>query len=109
MEPEVTKMLKHILFWQFSDAVNDGNRQEVLEKLSASVKNLEGKIDGLLSCEIGENVVGADCDFVFYATFASLEALQHFQNHPLHVAHKQMAAPFVKNRLAADYFTDSDR
>ncbi len=102
-------MLKHILFWQFSDAVNDGNRQEVLEKLSASVKNLEGKIDGLLSCEIGENVVGADCDFVFYATFASLEALQHFQNHPLHVAHKQMAAPFVKNRLAADYFTDSDR
>ncbi|MDO4154659.1 MAG: Dabb family protein [Clostridia bacterium] len=102
-------MLKHILFWQFSDAVNDGNRQEVLEKLSASVKNLEGKIDGLLSCEIGENVVGADCDFVFYATFESLEALQHFQNHPLHVAHKQMAAPFVKNRLAADYFTDSDR
>lgn len=102
-------MLKHILFWQFSDAVNDGNRQEVLEKLSASVKNLEGKIDGLLSCEIGENVVGSDCDFVFYATFESLEALQNFQNHPLHIAHKQMAAPFVKNRLAADYFTDGNR
>lgn len=102
-------MLKHILFWQFSDAVNDENRKEVLEKLSASVKNLEGKIDGLLFCEIGENVAGTDCDFVFYANFESLEALQHFQNHPLHIAHKQMAAPFVKNRLAADYFTDSDR
>lgn len=99
-------MLKHILFWQFSDAVNAENRTEVLKKLSNSVKNFEGKIDGLLSCEIGENVVGTDCDFVFYATFASLEAMQKFQNHPLHIAHKQMAAPFVKNRLSADYFTD---
>ena len=100
-------MLKHILFWQFSDAVTDENREEVLGKLSASVKNLEGKIDGLLSCEIGENVAGGDCDFVFYATFESLDALKAFQDHPLHVAHKQMAAPFVKNRLAADYFTES--
>ena len=45
-------MLKHILFWQFSDAVTDENRSEVLEKLSASVKNLEGKIDGLLSLSL---------------------------------------------------------
>lgn len=99
-------MLKHILFWQFSDAVTEENRAEVLEKLSASVKNLEGKIPGLLSCEIGENIVGADCDFVFYATFESLEAMQAFQNHPLHIAHKQTSAPFVKNRLAADYYVD---
>ncbi len=98
-------MLRHILFWQFSEAVNADNRQEVLQKLSDSVKNLEGKIDGLLSCEIGESIAGSDCDFVFYATFDSLEALERFQNHPLHAAHKQMAAPFVKNRLAADYFT----
>lgn len=101
-------MLRHILFWQFSDAVTDENREEVLQKLSASVKNLEGKIDGLLSCEIGKNVAGEDCDFVFYATFESPDALKAFQNHPLHVAHKQMAAPYVKNRLAADFFTDSD-
>ncbi len=100
-------MLKHILFWQFSDAVTAENRAEVLKKLSDSVKNFEGKIDGLLSCEIGENTVGQDCDFVFYAVFDSLEAMQKFQNHPLHVAHKQMAAPFVKKRLAADYFSDS--
>ena len=100
-------MLKHILFWQFSDAVTDENRKAVLEKLSASVKNLEGKIDGLLSCEIGENQVGSDCDFVFYATFESMDALQAFQNHPLHVAPKQMAAPYVKNRVAADYSVDN--
>ena len=50
-------MLKHILFWQFSDAVTEENRAAVLKKLSDSVKNLEGKIDGLLSCEIDRKSV----------------------------------------------------
>lgn len=96
-------MVKHILFWQFSDAVHDGNRKEILERLSASVKSLEGKISGLISCEIGENVAGTDCDFVFFAEFESLDAVKVFQNHPLHIAHKKLAAPYVQNRLAADY------
>lgn len=99
-------MVKHILFWQFSEAVNAQNRREVLERLSGSVQNLQGKIEGLLSCEIGENVTGNDCDFVFYATFTSMEALRYFQNHPLHIAHKELASPYVKNRLVADYIVD---
>lgn len=96
-------MVRHILFWQFSDAVDDKNRKEVLEMLSASVKNLEGKIPGLISCEIGENVVGQDCDFVFFAEFETLHDVKAFQNHPLHIQHKELAAPYVQNRLAADY------
>lgn len=98
-------MVRHILFWQFSDAVRADNRAEVLERLRASVKGMEGKIPGLLSCEIGENVTGADCDFVFFAEFTSLDALHDFQVHPLHMRHKEMAAPYVKNRLVADYLT----
>lgn len=96
-------MVKHILFWKFSDAVTPENRSQVLQKLSDSVRGLEGNIPGLLHCEIGENYAGADCDFVFFAEFESPEAVLTFQNHPLHVAHKQMAAQFVQNRLAADY------
>ncbi len=99
-------MVKHILFWQFSDAVREENRKEVLEMLSASVKGLEGKIPGLISCEIGENVVGTDCDFVFFAEFETLEDVKAFQNHPLHIKHKERSAPYVQNRLAADYITD---
>lgn len=101
-------MVRHILFWRFSDAVTAENRAAVLEQMSASVRNMVGKIDGLLSCEIGENQIGADCDFVFYATFTSFDALHAFQNHPLHLAHKQMAAPFVQGRLAADYCVDTE-
>ena len=95
-------MVRHILFWKFSDAVNDQSRDEVLAMLRASVKSLEG-IPGLLSCEIGEAVKGSDCDFVFYAELESLDAVPAFQNHPLHLAHKKRSAPYVQSRLAADY------
>lgn len=96
-------MVRHILFWKFSDRVNDDNRNEVLSMLRASVNGLQGNIPGLLSCEIGEAVEGSDCDFVFYAELESLEAVRAFQNHPLHLAHKERSAPYVQARFAADY------
>ena len=37
--------------------------------MSDSVKNLVGKIPGLIKAEIGENFADSDCDFVFYAEF----------------------------------------
>ena len=95
-------MVRHILFWRFSDAVTSRNRAEVFDLLHRSVKTLEA-IDGVVRCEIGEALPISDCDFVFYSEFTSEEALRAFQNHPLHIAHKQRMAPYVQNRLCADY------
>ena len=95
-------MVRHILFWQFSDAVTPENRAEVLRFLHKSVQTLEG-IDGVLRCAVFEAQPGSDCDFVFDSEFVSEAALRAFQEHPLHQAHKQRMAPFVKGRLCADY------
>lgn len=96
-------MVKHFIFWTFSDKVNDSNRSEVLNMMSASVKGLVGKIPGLLAAEIGENFADSECDFVFYAEFENKDCVPAFQNHPLHLAHKERSAPFVKGRFVADY------
>lgn len=96
-------MVKHFIFWTFSDKVNDENRQEILDMMSKSVKGLVGKIPGLITAEIGENFADSDCDFVFYAELENKESVPAFQNHPLHLAHKKLSAPYVKNRLVADY------
>lgn len=96
-------MVKHFIFWTFSDKVNNENKQEVLNMMSESVKGLVGKIPGLISAEIGENFAGSGCDFVFYAQLENKKSLTEFQNHPLHLAHKERSAPYVKNRFVADY------
>ncbi len=88
-------MVRHIIFWTFSDNVNDSNRKEVV-----------GKIPGLIKAEIGENFADSDCDFVFYAEFERMENIPAFQVHPLHVAHKERSAPYVKTRFVADYVSE---
>ena len=95
-------MVRHILFWRFSQTVTPENRAEVFDLLHRSVKTLEA-IDGVVRCEIGEALPISDCDFVFYSEFTSEEALRAFQVHPLHEAHKQRMAPYVQKRLCADY------
>lgn len=98
-------MIKHILLWRFQDAVREdpAQAQEILQKLADSVSHMNGQIPGLIHAEIGRNVLGGDWDFVFYSEFTDQASLDSYQNHPLHVAHKQMAAPYLAARLAADY------
>lgn len=100
------RMVRHIIFWTFSDNVNDSNRKEVLKMMSDSAKNLVGKIPGLIKAEIGENFADSDCDFVFYAEFERMENIPAFQVHPLHVAHKERSAPYVKTRFVADFVSE---
>ena len=99
-------MVRHIIFWTFSDNVNDSNRKEVLKMMSDSAKNLVGKIPGLIKAEIGENFADRDCDFGFYAEFEHMENIPAFQVHPLHVAHKERSAPYVKTRFVADFISE---
>ena len=98
-------MVRHILLWKFSKQVKEeGRQQEALAAMSASVSTMVGKIPGLLRAEIGENLTGSACDFVFYAELEDMEALAAYQTHPLHVAHKERSAPLVSAPpTVADY------
>jgi hypothetical protein len=42
-------------------------------------------------------------DLVFYSEFESPAALAAYQEHPLHRAHREMAAPYVRNREIVDF------
>jgi hypothetical protein len=97
-------MIRHIILWKFSDQVKrDGNGDEVIELLRQSAAGMIGKIDGLLSAEIGRNVAGGEYDFVYCAELRDRQALDAYQNHPLHVAHKKLSKPYVSSRLVVDY------
>ena len=45
----------------------------------------------------------AQAQEILQKLFTDQASLDSYQNHPLHVAHKQMAAPYLAARLAADY------
>ena len=77
-------MIRHILFWKYTDAVKAQHQEaEALKFLQNSVATMRGRIDGLLCIEIGLNLAGGDYDLIFYAELRDEQALQCFQQHPL--------------------------
>ena len=95
-------MIQHILFWNYTQKVKEQHQEEeMLEFLKQSVETMNGKIDGLLYCTIDKNL-SSGYDLVFYSEFENEEALNHFQNHPLHVAHKMRCKDIVTDRLCGD-------
>ncbi|MBP1736593.1 MAG: Stress responsive Barrel Domain [Oscillospiraceae bacterium] len=74
-----------------------------MELLRGSALSMSGRIDGLVCVDLSKNIAGGEYDFVFCADFISQEALDSYQTHPLHEAHKARSAPYVKHRLVADY------
>lgn len=96
-------MIRHILFWKYTDKVKQQQKEkEALEFLKNSVATMNGKIDGLIQAEIGENIAGGDYDLVFYAEFRDRESLKLFRDHPLHVAHRERCKEIVTDRLCGD-------
>ena len=45
-------------------------------------------------------------DLVFYCELRDADALQAFQNHPLHIAHRERCKALVTDRLCGDMEAD---
>ena len=96
-------MIRHILFWKYTDAVKSQHKEaEALQFLQSSVATMRGQIDGLLRVEIGPNLAGGEHDLIFYAEPRDEQALQCFQQHPLHAAHRARCKDLVTARLCGD-------
>ena len=95
-------MIRHILFWNYTDNVKAQHKEEeTLKFLQNSVDTMNGHIDGLINATIGKNIAGG-YDLVFYAEFRDEESLKAFREHPLHVAHRERCKDIVTGRLCGD-------
>ena len=65
-----------------------------------------GHIEGLRCAEINTNTAGGEYDLVFYSELRDADALQAFQNHPLHVAHRERCKALVTDHLCGDMEAD---
>lgn len=95
-------MVKHMIIWKLKpECNNDSVKAEIKQRL----EGLAGKIEGLLKMEILTECF--DCsagDIMMNSEFLNFEALEFYQNHPLH---KDIAVnlvrPSVESRLSFDY------
>lgn len=74
-------MITHLVFFKLKD-----RSPEQIAAAVSVLKDMEGRIDGLLSLEVGADIVRSprSYDIALVAKFASMEALSAYQVHPVH-------------------------
>lgn len=98
-------MVKHIVFWKLKDEANGNDKAANARLIKEKLEDLNGKIEGLVKVEVGINFFDspANYDVALYSEVASKEALDFYQNHPLHQAVLPFVREVVSGRIAVDY------
>jgi Stress responsive A/B Barrel Domain len=95
-------MIKHVVVWKLKDPARRNGHSAAVK---SALEDLRGRIPGLLAIEVGADI-GYDsdaADLCLYAEFADRAALDHYQNHPLHVVAKAVVGAHVTDRRAVDW------
>ncbi len=97
-------MVKHIVMWKLKEEAHGNDKVTNARLIKEKLEALNGQISGLIRLEVGIDFLGeGNLDVVLCSELENREALDTYQNHPLH----QALLPFVKEavteRKAVDY------
>ncbi len=98
-------MVKHIVMWKIQGH-NGQTKEETAQQIKRALEDLNGKIEGLIKLEVGIDFLKTDSsyDVVLYSELTDKEALDFYQNHPLHVkAATEIVKPAATSRIVVDY------
>lgn len=98
-------MIKHIVFWKLHEQANGQSKAENASVIKQKLEALQGQIEGLIKIEVGIDFLGSteSADVVLYSEFESKEALDFYQQHPLHKAVMPFIAEARSERRVVDY------
>ena len=93
-------MITHIVFFK----LKDGSKESV-EKAREVLLGMQGKIDLLRHLEVGMDVLRSErsYDLALVTKFDSLEDLQAYQVHPVHVEVAKYLGTVRESSIAVDY------
>jgi hypothetical protein len=96
-------MITHIVLFRLKD-----RSPENIERTAQVLRSMEGRIDELLSLEVGVDVLrsGRSYDIALTAKFESLEALGAYQIHPVHQEIVKYMSEVGEVSVAVDYESD---
>ncbi len=97
-------MVKHIVFWKLKKEAHGNDKKTNARLIKEKLEALDGKIEGLIKIEVGCDIIGgSNYDIALYSELKSIEALDFYQNHPLHQALLPFVREAVEDRKAVDY------
>lgn len=104
-EKKESKVLRHLVLYQFKDSVTPAEVKEVIETFAG----LPGKIDTIIDFEHGPNVSqegkSEGLTYAFQVTFRDEEGLAAYLKHPAHDEYVQVVKDRRNKVVVFDYWT----
>lgn len=93
-------MIRHIVLFKLKD-----NTPEKVAEAAQVLKDMKGRIDELLSIEVGTNVVESPraYDIALITCFQSKKELDIYQDHEVHLPVKKYMGEVCESIVAVDY------
>ncbi len=82
-------MIRHIVLFKFKETANGKTKEENLREARERMLAMQGQIPEILEMTVSlaaSGSVPANYDYILDSRFRSLEELEAYQKHPLHVA-----------------------
>jgi quinol monooxygenase YgiN len=98
-------MIKHIVLWKLKEEANGFSKEQNASEIKMRLEALNGQIEGLLKLEVGFDFLHSaeSADIVLYSEFENKEALDYYQQHPLHKAVMPFIGEARSERRVVDY------
>ena len=98
-------MIKHIVMWKLKEGAEGATRAENALRVKEWLDACRDAVPGVLRFEavVAQDGMESSCDVMLYSEFASREALDAYNAHPLHQLLKTRVAPLRESRHSFDY------
>lgn len=95
-------MVKHIVFWKIKE---DLDAEGVFEEMKVRVEAMNGEIPGLIKVELGKDFNRSEVafDVALYSEIEDQDALNVYQDHPMHLHVKEFIGAVTSARGVVDY------
>lgn len=97
-------MVRHIVLFQLKKTVSESDKLIVMNQFKEAIEALPKDIEVIRSIEVKFNMNPAEVyDIALVSEFDSLEDVNFYAKHPLHVAAGKILAEVKESRACVDY------
>lgn len=97
-------MTTHIVLWNFIDTLSAEEKKQAGQKIKQLLEPLQDQIDGIISLKVVINeLASSNRDIALIGEYESVAALQHYKEHPLHVAAGKYVRAVTCSRSCMDF------
>ena len=95
-------MVKHIVLWNLKDTAEGKTKEENAAIIKEGLEALVGQIDGLEKARVSRGINPEGFDLCLYSEFSSQQALDGYQDNPLHGKVRQYVRKVISQRVVFD-------